>query len=98
MKPYEPPSPFPKGQTVAERIAEDQNSTKGEGDREFYQPVRHEGTGVDEEEAMYESSLVTIEEARKLLRKSSAMCIIDKGWECIQLRIQMEHSSNAPSS
>jgi 8-oxo-dGTP pyrophosphatase MutT (NUDIX family) len=94
--PYKPPPPYPKGQTLLSRIDEDLTVVNcEEGKREVYEPVRRENTGVDEEEALYESCLVSIEEARRLLRKSSAMDIIDKGWGCIQLRLQMEKGKSA---
>ncbi|EGP87138.1 unnamed protein product [Zymoseptoria tritici ST99CH_3D1] len=96
LKPYKPPAPFPKGQTIEARIEEDWEVRDGDGSRQMYEPVRHDGTGVDEEEALYESSLVSIEEARRRLGKSSAMDIIEKAIEYIQYRKRMELGTADP--
>lgn len=58
-----------------------------------YQPVKHEDTGVDEEEALYESYLMPIEEAVGRLGRSVQADVIRKGWEAIQLRRQIEEKS-----
>ncbi|KJY00455.1 hypothetical protein TI39_contig329g00027 [Zymoseptoria brevis] len=96
LKPYKPPTPFPKGQTIKARVEEDLEVINGDGSRQIYEPVRHVGTGVDEEEAFYESSLVPVEEARRRLGKSSAMDIIEKAIEYIQYRKQMELGTADP--
>ncbi len=55
-----------------------------------YEPVRHENTGVDEEEALYEGYLVPVEEAMKRLSDVVSCDVVSKGWEAIKLRKQME--------
>ena len=61
-----------------------------------YEPVRHEGTGVDEEEALYESSLVGIDEAiQKLGRGSVSADVVRRGWEAVCRRWSMEENSQA---
>ncbi len=55
-----------------------------------YEPIRHENTGVDEEEALYEGHLVPVEEAMKRLRDIVSCDVVSKGWEAIKLRKQME--------
>lgn len=82
---YRPPEPFPKDMTIKERIAQD-----GRPDGEIYEPVRHEGTGVDEEEALYESYLLPVEEARRKLKGSILEDVVRRGWEGILRREQME--------
>ncbi|KAF3044210.1 hypothetical protein E8E11_008283 [Didymella keratinophila] len=51
---YKPPPAYPHDLTLRERIKLEPES---------YEPKHHEGTGVDEEEATYESHLVSVEEA-----------------------------------
>ncbi|GAB7358008.1 hypothetical protein MBLNU230_g0173t1 [Neophaeotheca triangularis] len=79
---YRPPPPFPKGQTLEQRIAVDESSG--------YTPSRHPGTGVDEEELMYESYLLPIEQARRKLRGSVMEDVVRKGWEAVLQRREME--------
>lgn len=55
-----------------------------------YEPVRHENTGVDEEEALYESHMLPVEEAMKRLSDGVSRDVVSKGWEAIKLRKQME--------
>lgn len=57
---------------------------------EGWEPVRHENTGVDEEEALYLSYLVPITEAREKLRGSIMADVVRKGWEGICERLRME--------
>jgi hypothetical protein len=54
--------------------------------------VHHEGTGVDEEEQAYESHLVSVEEAMRLLRGTDSVMadVVRRGWEGIQQRRSME--------
>ena len=52
--------------------------------------MRHENTGVDEEEALYESYLLPVEEAMKRLSDGVSRDVVSKGWEAIKLRKQME--------
>lgn len=78
---YQYPPKFEPGLTLKQRI-----EMKGEG----YEPVRHADTGVNEEEALYESYLMPIDEAIEKLGKSISADVVEKGWEAICLRRQME--------
>ena len=55
--------------------------------------MRHENTGVDEEEALYESYLLPVEEAMKRLGDGLSRDVVSKGWEAIKLRKQMEEQT-----
>ncbi|MCJ1274394.1 hypothetical protein MMC21_002190 [Puttea exsequens] len=79
---YQYPPKFDPGITLVDRIAL-------EG-KEEYEPVRHEGTGVDEEEALYESRLMSVEEAVKRLGRSVEADVVRRGWEAICRRREME--------
>ena len=59
-------------------------------EREGYEPVRHENTGVDAEEALYESYLLPVEEAVAKLGRSISADVVRRGWQGICLRRQME--------
>jgi hypothetical protein len=61
---YKPPPPYPHDLTLRERVALEPRG---------YEPLHHEGTGVDEEEAAYESHLVSVEEAVKKLGRNGVM-------------------------
>jgi len=76
--PYQYPPAFPRGLTLAERCAMEPRG---------YEPPRHKGTGVDDEEALYESYLLDVEEAREKLRGSTMEDVIAKGWEGIMMRL-----------
>ncbi|KAF1979294.1 hypothetical protein BU23DRAFT_447687 [Bimuria novae-zelandiae CBS 107.79] len=82
-EPYKPPPPYPVGLTLKQRLAMEP---------EGYEPVHHEGTGVDEEEQAYESHLVNIEEAMMLLGGTSSVMadVVRRGWEGIQRRQKLE--------
>lgn len=75
--------------TLQQRIAEDARVTT-DGTRTFYEPPKHEGTGVDEEEALYESCLLSIEEARRKLRGSVMEDVVRRGWDAVKLRLEIE--------
>ncbi|KAL8729713.1 MAG: hypothetical protein Q9166_004541 [cf. Caloplaca sp. 2 TL-2023] len=77
---YQVPPPFPKNMTLAERMKLDKESD----------PVRHENTGVDDDEALYESYLLPIEEAQEKLRGTIMADVVRTGWEAIRARIEME--------
>lgn len=83
IAPYIAPPPFPPNITLAKRI---------EQDKDGYVPPRQENTGVDEEEAFYEASLMPIEEAlQKLSATSGVMAdVVRQGWEGIQARLMLE--------
>lgn len=57
---------------------------------EGYEPIRHENTGVNAEEALYESYLMPVEEAIEKLGRSISADVVRKGWEAVQLRHKME--------
>lgn len=78
------PETWPVGMTVKERVAEDVDGGK------TYEPLRHEGTGVDDEEATYTSYLVDVAEARRLLRGSVMEDVVKRAWNAICLRRKME--------
>jgi hypothetical protein len=86
---YKPPPAFPRGLSLRERI-----KLEPEG----YEPLHHEGTGVDEEEQTYESHLVSVEEAVKKLGRNSVMAdVVLKGWEGIQNRLAIEDAATHTS-
>ena len=81
---YQYPPKFDVNMTLKQRIALEEDG---------YEPVRHENTGVDEDEALYESYLMPIEDAITILRKGIQADVIRKGWHGIQMRQQMEKLS-----
>ncbi|KAL8737374.1 MAG: hypothetical protein Q9181_001749 [Wetmoreana brouardii] len=81
---YQTPTPFPKETTLAERV-----NLETEG----WAPVRHENTGVDEEEALYESHLLPVDVARDKLRGTIMADVVRRGWETICVRREMEQKS-----
>ncbi|KAF3006811.1 hypothetical protein E8E13_010478 [Curvularia kusanoi] len=84
---YKPPPPYPHNLTLRERVAMEPQG---------YEPLHHEGTGVDEEEATYESHLVSVEEAVKKLGKNGVMAdVVMRGWTGIQDRFAMEEAHDA---
>ena len=78
---YQYPPNFKSAMTLKERTAME---------REGYEPIRHENTGVDAEEALYESYLMPVDEAIEKLGRSISADVVRKGWEAIQLRYKME--------
>ena len=79
---YWSPPEFEKGKTLQERVI-----LEGQG----YEPVRHTNTGVNQEELLYTSSLVLVEEAiRKLGSKGVSADVVRRGWELIRKRQMME--------
>ncbi|KAF2772981.1 hypothetical protein EJ03DRAFT_348036 [Teratosphaeria nubilosa] len=87
---YRRPARYPEtGFTVKQRIALD-TVQGGNGNGEIYEPVWHQGTGVNEEEMMYQSHLLPIGEARRKLKGSVMEDVVKRGWEGIQLRMEME--------
>ena len=86
---YRVPEAFPKEGTLEERIRLDKVIGE-DGTEKIYEPVRHEGTGVDEEEALYTSQLVPVEEAKRKLRGSVMEDVVRRGWEGIQQRMETE--------
>lgn len=88
---YTSPPSFSANLTINERVQMDILPSTS-SDRQAYEPIWHEGTGVDDEEAMYRSSLVPIDEALQKLRGTVMADVVRRAWEAIQLRIQMEES------
>lgn len=86
---YRPPPPYPKGQTLKDRIALD-TTVDAAGQSTVYEPLHHENTAQDEEEACYQSHLLPIDEARRLLKGSVQEDVIRRGWEGIQWRMKIE--------
>jgi hypothetical protein len=85
---YRPPPSFPPDTTLEQRIAQD--AIEKDGEATTYEPVWHAGTGVDEEERLYKSHLLPIDEAMKKLKGSVMADVIRRGWEGIQLRLEIE--------
>lgn len=80
---YQYPPKFEPGLTLKQRI---------EMEGEDYEPIRHADTGVDEEEALYESCLMPVEEAMEKLGRGISADVVRKGWEAICLRAQIEET------
>lgn len=79
---YQKPAAYPKEMTLSQRIA-----LEPEG----YEPPRHENTGVNAEEALYESILLPVEGAIEKLKENSVSAdVVRKGWAAICLRREME--------
>lgn len=58
---------------------------------EGYKPTRHENTGVDADEALYESILLPVESAIEKLNGSSVSAdVVRNGWAAICVRREME--------
>jgi hypothetical protein len=86
---YKSPPPYPQNLTLRERVALDPPG---------YEPIHHEGTGVDEEEQAYKTYLVTVEDAIQKLGKNSVMAdVVLKGWKGIQDRYAMEAHADSRS-
>lgn len=80
---YQYPPKFEAGTALKERMAMEDGG---------YEPVRHENTGVNAEEALYESYLMPVQEAIEKLGSAVSADVVRKGWEAIQLRLKMEES------
>ena len=59
---------------------------------EGYQPIHHENTSVDAEEALYESYLLPIEVAIQRLEGTVSADVVRKGWAAICQRREVEES------
>lgn len=79
--PYQAPPRYPDNLTITQRIA-----LEPEG----YKPVHHENTAANAEEALYESHLLPIETAVKKLEGTISADVVQRGWEAICLRREME--------
>ena len=80
------PETFPDDMTLKQREAMDMR------EQGIYEPKRHEGTGVDEDEAFYVGMLVGVEEAVRLLGGTSAD-VVRRAWEGVCLRRRMEEKT-----
>jgi hypothetical protein len=74
---------LPENMTLKEREKLDMREGR------IYEPKRHEGTGVDEDEAFYVGMLVGVDEAMRLLGGTSAD-VVRRAWEGVCLRRKME--------
>lgn len=86
---YRPPTPYPAKLKLSDRIWQDDPQVV-EGKQQFYEPKWHEGTGVDEEELLYKSYLLPIDEARRKLEGSVMEDVVKEGWDAIQRRLELE--------
>lgn len=73
-KTFAVPEGWPQGLTIRERI---------DMDGERYEPVKHEGTGVNEEEERYVAELVDVEVARRRLRGTVMEMVVRDAWDII---------------
>ncbi|KAI4136275.1 MAG: hypothetical protein LQ341_005731 [Variospora aurantia] len=80
---YQVPPPFPAETTVKQRLA---------GEEDGYEPLRHQNTGVNEEEQLYESYLLPLDEAVKKLRGTIMADVVVRGWEAVRARKAMEET------
>ena len=86
---YKSPPPYPAGLSLKDRV---------QMEPEGYEPLHHEGTGVDEEEQMYESELVDVDEAMRRLGRGSVQAdVVRRGWEGIRDRWAMEGAATSES-
>jgi hypothetical protein len=86
---YKPPPPYPRNLTLRDRIKQEP---------EGYEPLHHEGTGVDEEELTFKSHMLPIEEAVRRLGRDSVMAdVVLKGWQGIQDRLAIEDAATSES-
>ena len=81
---YQYPPKFETGMTLKRRI-------EMEGGK--YEPVRHSNTGINAEEALYESYLVPVDDAMQKLGNTVSADVVRKGWDGICLRKQMAEKS-----
>ncbi|CAK4031538.1 hypothetical protein B0A50_06754 [Lecanosticta acicola] len=89
---YRSPPPFSGTSSLQARIEED--VTMKNGNRGIYEPVRHEGTGVDDEERLYRAYLLSVDEACERLRGTVMEDVVLRGQAAIQLRKEMEAEQN----
>ncbi|KAI9876353.1 MAG: hypothetical protein M1830_006682 [Pleopsidium flavum] len=75
--PYQYPPKYPQDLTLAARL---------DMEAAIYEPMHHANTGVDSEEALYESYLLPVDEAIKNLKGTIQEDVVRSGWEAIRLR------------
>ena len=95
---YAAPPAYPSRQSLYDRTEQDRKAPVGSRSvggcvGTVYEPPRHLGTGVDEEEALYEAYLLPIPDACHKLRGSIMADVVRRGWEAVLLRIRMEDGS-----
>ena len=97
--PYISAPAYPVDLTLSQRMKQDVFKNE-DGESRCYEPPRHEGTGVDSDEAQYESYLLEIDEALERLRGTSMEYVVRLGWDCIQARLEAEaqDASSTPKS
>lgn len=93
---YRPPPAFPPDLSVQDRIDQD-TLVDTSGEKSIYEPVRHEGTGVDEEEAQYRSELLPVNDAIRRLSGTVMADVVSRGWGAIRLKSQLEVEHSASS-
>ena len=79
--PYQYPPPYPVNLTFNERL-----KLESEG----YEPMHHPNTAVNQEEALYESYLLPVQEAISKLKGSVQADVVASGWEAICTRYEDE--------
>ena len=79
--PYQRAAPYPANLTLAQRV---------QLEPEGYEPIRYEATGVDSEEALYESYLLPVPEAIRKLQGTIMADVVQKGWKGITQRREIE--------
>ena len=94
--PYVSPPKFPTDGTLATRISLDKSINAG-GEAVWDGPLHHDGTGVDSDEAQYESHLLPINLALTMLRGTTMEYVVRKGWDCILARMYRESSRSSTS-
>lgn len=77
-QPYQQPPAYPSDLRLKDRVKDEPAD---------YVPPKHEGTGVDEEEMLYESHLLNINDAITKLSRSVMAQVVREGWEAIQQRL-----------
>lgn len=79
---YQAPPPFPQDLSLKERMQMEDDG---------YEPPRHQGTSIQEDELHYMSYLLPVTEAiEKLKDVPVSVEVIRRGWEGIQRRQKME--------
>jgi hypothetical protein len=84
---------FAKPESFSETMSLNERERLDMREGGIYEPKRHEGTGVDEDEAFYVGMLVGVDEAMRLLGGTSAD-VVRRAWEGVCLRRKMEEKMN----
>ena len=86
---YQVPPRHPADMTLAARVTQEPRG---------YEPIRHENTGVDADEALYASYLLSIPEAIEKLKGTIMADVIRRGWKGIQMRREIEEKAASKAS